>query len=91
MGNRLPLVVRIPFCTESSSGGKPSDPHLHDHTGRLSQNRVHGSICFIRSLQCYHNTFQFDACCQVSKSVARTRAASHLLISTSSVRRLSTL
>lgn len=28
MGNRLPLTVRIPFCTDSSSGGKPSEPHL---------------------------------------------------------------
>lgn len=28
MAKRLPLLVRIPFCTESSSGGKPSEPHL---------------------------------------------------------------
>lgn len=28
MGKRLALVVRIPFCTDSSSGGNPSEPHL---------------------------------------------------------------
>lgn len=27
-GKRLALVVRMPFCTESSSGGRPSEPHL---------------------------------------------------------------
>lgn len=31
-GKRLDLVVRMPFCTESSSGGRPSDPHLREYT-----------------------------------------------------------
>lgn len=29
-GKRLARVVRMPFCTESSSGGSPWEPHLEE-------------------------------------------------------------
>ena len=42
MGNRLPLVVRIPFCTDSSSGGKPSEPHLsHSQRQVIKKYLIH--------------------------------------------------
>lgn len=87
-GNRLPLVVRIPFCTDNSSGGKPSEPHLF-HSTQLNHQPAN-----TKDTPAYFTWFDKFTLCAVSFKFHNLQWApslSHLLISTSSVRRFSSL